>query len=761
MSYPGNPSLSTAVKDRVVSTFQQTLALYKQGRTDEVVQGCSLLLQMDPSFDPAKKLLEKARNPMSPIDVDSLLPKTADDAMQQAREAMAARDFQRVIHLTTEILTNDLMNDEARVLGDEARDKLEAAPFVDQFVKKCDQALAAGNAAAARADLEKARQLDATHPQVIRISRQLASPTPAAAPPPAPPAQSSSFIVETPSAVPGRGTAQAADFGFTFEEDAKPAAPAQGFSFDSPSTPAAPASGGGFSGFSFDSPAQPAAPAGDGLSGFSFGTPAATPSSDSPFAGGFSFDSPAAPAAPAAPSFNFDAPPAAAPGEFDFSTASMDMSPDDQKKIEQYLADGDRAFNAGEYQQAIDFWSRIFLIDVTHEQASERIERAKAKRRELEQKIEPILTAAVQAFDRNDFENARTRFAEVLRADPNNLTAQDYMDRLTESVAEGGAAAVETPYIPPTPTKMDIFADDPMSGDAPLMPPEPEEEDLDVEAPPPPTKGKAAAAAKAKAPVKAKKSTPMGLIAAIVAAVVLLGGGYFAWTRMNTTPETDPAATQGIFTRANKLANQGKYDQAISILQDIKPDDPQHDKALELIADFTQKKASASQTIDGRPAAVFFQEKLTEARAAFDAHDYVGAKRAWDQAQRARALPPDIKASYDEASQQVAKLAAAKQLFAERKYQEALTALQTLHAADPANQNVKRMVVDAHFNLGTMALQDDRIPDAMREFDEVLKIDPNDELARRSRQLADRYNNQPKDLLYRIYVKYLPLRRPA
>jgi hypothetical protein len=46
----------------------------------------------------------------------------------------------------------------------------------------------------------------------------------------------------------------------------------------------------------------------------------------------------------------------------------------------------------------------------------------------------------------------------------------------------------------------------------------------------------------------------------------------------------------------------------------------------------------------------------------------------------------------------------------------------------------------------------------MREFDEVLKTDPNDELAKRSRLLAERYSGQPKDLLYKIYVKYLPLR---
>src|SRR2546421_12174738 len=73
-TYLGNDSLSPAVKERVLSTFQQTLALYKQGRMEEVVAGCGLILRMDPQFDPAKKLLDKSRNPQLPIDVDKLGP---------------------------------------------------------------------------------------------------------------------------------------------------------------------------------------------------------------------------------------------------------------------------------------------------------------------------------------------------------------------------------------------------------------------------------------------------------------------------------------------------------------------------------------------------------------------------------------------------------------------------------------------------------------------------------------------------------------
>src|SRR5947207_3996798 len=227
-TYLGNPSLSTAVKERVSSTFQQAVSLYKLGRTDEVLAGCNLILQMDPSFDPARKLAEKTRNPSLPIDIDALIPESADDALVEARTAMAARDFQRVVNITTEILTNDLMNDEARILGDEAREKLEAAPFVEQFAKKCEQHIASGNVAAARQDLEKARALDASHPAVRRIEQMVTS-SPVAPTPPPPPAPPSggfsfdpqpSFVVDNKPAAPtGRTAAQAADFGFTFEEE--------------------------------------------------------------------------------------------------------------------------------------------------------------------------------------------------------------------------------------------------------------------------------------------------------------------------------------------------------------------------------------------------------------------------------------------------------------------------------------------------------------------------------------------------------------
>jgi tetratricopeptide (TPR) repeat protein len=714
MTYPGNASLSSAVRDRVVSTFQQTLALYHLGRTDEVAAGCTLILQMDPLFEPAKKLLEKTRNPGLPVDVDNLLPTDGRSPMQQAREAMAERDFQRVIHLTTEVLTDDLLNDEARILGDEAREKLEAGPFVEQFTRKCESSIASGNIAAAKMELEKARALDPTHPEVVRIAKSIASRD--AAPPPAD-TFAPSFVIDTPAPAPSAGTrstAQAADFGFAFEEE-KPAEVS-------------------FANFSFDSP-----------------------SPDSPFGGGFSFDAPAPTPAPA------PAPPPAsgAPAQFDFATASVETSADDQKKIAQYLSDGDRAFGAGEYQQAIDLWSRIFLIDVTNDEASERIERAKAKRRELEQKIEPLLASGIAAFERGDTARAHADLNEVLRLDPGNSGAQDYLDRLDETVP--AAAAIPPPSYGADDDKLDLgfFDDEPLPDnvEAPLMPPDP---GTATAAAPATASGKqkAAAAPKAKGPAR---KLPMTAIAAVLAVLLLGAGGWFVWTKFMSAPSEDGGASAGqsLMARASMLANSGKFDEAISLLQEIKPSDPQHDEALVMIADLRTKKNNSAQLVEGIPAAQYYDQKIAAAIAALEAHDYAGAKAAFDQAQTVKPLPAEMKAQYDSAVQQVAKLGSAKALFEERKFADAIASLQPLLEQDPENQNVRRMIVDAHFNLGAIALQEEKLPDAIREFDEVLKVNPNDELAKRSRDLASRYDGQPKDLLYRIYVKYLPLRQAA
>jgi tetratricopeptide (TPR) repeat protein len=697
-TYLGNASLSSAVKDRVLSTFQQALALYKDGRIDEVVQGCGLILRMDPMFDPAKKLLEKAKNPSAPIDVDSLIPAESEsDALREARAALASRDFQRASDLTAALLRNDFTNEEARTINDSAREKMEAAPFVDQFIRKAETFGRQGNAAAARAELEKARALDNDHPGIRQVTEQMASPAASSPASSFSSGGSPSFVVDAPQAAPpSRGAAQATDFGFTFEEE-KAAGPDLGFD-----------------GFSFDAP-SPSAPA--------------APPPASPFgSGGFSFDAPARGA-----------------GGFDFSTAPAEG--EDQRKVRQYLADGDRAAAAGDYQQAIDLWSRIFLIDVTNDEASQRIENAKVKRREIDSKVETLISAGEQAFGR-DNATARAKFNEALQLDPGNLTAHDYLERISSAVPEGAAAGFEAPQQSKS-SGRDLFDDDiPMSGSYEVLKP--------PEAVP---AAKKAVKAKQQASSKAKRGGSMGVIATIAIVLIVVAGGWYGYSKYMSKPAYDPSATQATFHQAEALAKRGRFDEAIAKLQDVKPADPQHDKALEMIADLQHKKSQAAEMINGRPAALVYDESIAAGRAAYDAHDYDTAKKAFDAAARIKPLPADVKPVYDAASEQSARLEGARSLFADQKYQDTIAKLDPMLQADPQNQSIRRMLVGAHFNLGAAALQEERVPDAIREFDEVLKNDPNDTMAKRSKELAERYSGQQKDLLYKIYVKYLPLRK--
>jgi tetratricopeptide (TPR) repeat protein len=268
-------------------------------------------------------------------------------------------------------------------------------------------------------------------------------------------------------------------------------------------------------------------------------------------------------------------------------------------------------------------------------------------------------------------------------------------------------------------------------------------------------------------PAKAVSSSPsrklpLPLIGAVIGILVLLGGGWFAWTKYQKEPEEVAApAGDAIIARATTMISVGKYDDAIKLLQDIKPNDPVHDQALLLIADIRNKRNNTAQLINGIPVEQYYTERVAAARTAFASRDYTTAKIAFDEALRVRALPPEVKEQYDASVQQVAKLTSAKSLFAERKYAEAITNLQQLLDQDPRNVAIQRLLTDAHFNNATVALQAERTADAIRELDQVLKVNPNDETAKRARELAARYDQEPKDLLYKIYVKYLPLRQPT
>jgi tetratricopeptide (TPR) repeat protein len=739
--YPGNQSLPNEVKARVLATFRQTLDLYNQAALDDVIVGCDFLLKMDPLFEPAKKLRDKAKNPSAPIDLNELMsiatggapaapppsPVSGPD-LSEARAALEGRDFQRAAEIASSVLRADMMNEEAQQIADAASARIEADPFIQQFAGKARQQLQNGDAAGARATMEKARSLDPDHPLLAEVQREINAPQPDAKPAfdpfaafGAPQSDSSfgsfqsdapgsfaagnSFVVDSSESKPAdtRGSAPASDFGFKFEEEQE------------------------------DGPTITIGHTQPGLYGFAGGS-----------------------AKEAAEATSADT--------FDFSTASVEVSQEDQKKIQDYLAHGDIAYEAQDYQKAIDVWSRVFLIDVTNDQASERIERARLKKLAIDTQIEDLAAEAAIGAEKKDRAAAKAAYQKILQLDPSNAAAIEQLALLDMAapsappppvpVAAPKAAAAAPAARPAAhPFDDNLFLDEPLGApqEEILVPPDPAtssalDDDDEEEA----------------APAKrTKTATPAGrsrmMLFGVIGLVVLLAGGFAAW-KFFAGGSSATAGADNTISRAQALAARGQYDEAIAMLLAIPPDHPNHEEALNLVAELKAKRGSTVGTIDGRPATAVFAERIQQGRDAFAASNFAAAKTAFEQASAIQPLPADAKQLYDRASEQVRRLETAENLFKSGNFVESIAAAETILQENPQNANAVDLITRAQFNLGVQALQEERLTDAIARFDQVIAVHPDDELARRAKELAVRYETTERDLLYRIFVKYLKFR---
>lgn len=796
--YPGNAALPAEVRQRVLSTFQQVAQTYMRGNTQEAAVGCEFVLRIDPEFAPARQLAAKIRNPETQLDIAGMLASLGSSGTQEeispleaAQAALEAREFAKAAELASRSLADDITNVEAQRIANEAQEKIEAEPFINQFLGSARQKLANGNRSGARADFDKARQLDPRHPSVLDFDRIFSSSEPPAEPAPADGGFGFGFD-STPGlgapasdafVPPPEGAAPAGGFDFTGAfGGSEPAQPGTDYSFgfsaeppppesepESEPTPAPPAPATDDAGFSFGFDAEPSAAASPEIPSFaSFETPSPEAASEpqqpeAPSAfGGFgepaendtsSFVAPGeqATTGPAEFGFTFEddqKPPAdsfaggfgsATPGEaqtFDFSTASVETTEEDRSRIAQILADGDAANDRGEFQEAIDIWSRIFLIDVTNESATERIEKARRVKQEAERGIESLMTDAAFAAEGGDLAGARAKYEEVLRIDPSHMPARDALDRL-----DSGAG----PIIPPPPP--DAAWDDEETAATPGFEPI---------APPSAPPARTSAASASAAPARSKKR--ISGVALAIAAVLLIGVvAAGAWWFMRPDPGATQVDSAAAIERGERLAAAGDYEGAIAALLTVPPEDANYSRAVQLLDEYRKKRAeetaAASQTTTDS-----FAQLLQRGRAAFAAGDYIAAETALTSASSVQPLPADATQMLNEAKARVQQLAPVRELFAAERWSQAAAALEPMREQDPANANVRNMLAAAHFNQGVAALREGETAAAVQAFDDALSVNPEDEMAVRSRELAAKYDRRDKDLLYQIYVKYLPLR---
>ena len=787
--YPGNPSLPQEVRDKILSTFRHTLNLFKEGRLDDCLIGCDFILKMDPRFGPARKLLEKSKNPNAEVDVGQLEALVAGTLTRQERvvaaepdrllvravESYNARDFDAAAAAAEQVLAVLPGNQDAVEILEKARRKKAAQPQVEAVKQKAFAALQAGRKDEAQRELDRMKALDLDHPAIALLEPKIrasagASPLGASSsephiafddqstmairfddlspsrPPVAPPS-----TTETWEDTPPPASRPAAAPATPSSLDSLDALSLDSLSLDMPAGFESTASSS--AGRPTGAAAAPSPPKGSpaDLWGEAPGGIAVEPLADSappeephPMAGGApsfdlggSYESIGAPAEPG---------PHLGPEPKPISEA--ESSPG-ESAITNLLKQGDEASKRGDRQQAIEIWSRIFLIDINNSDAVIRIETARQDMAEGNRKIADCLKSGREAFEAHDLTRAREMFLQVLAVDENEPTAKFYLDRIEEGLA--------TPAPTPAARPMESLASSTEAAGTAAAP----------------TAGRRAGMVRL--PFPPKIILPAALF------LVLAGGGVWYVMRQPGPKAAAPTLTtsKAQIDDANTLVREGKIEEAIAVLRKVPPTDSDYPRAKRLIDQLTKQLASPPSAAGQAPSTAGAPALGTQAAAPGEgpagassappdpAHLRESAERALTEKRYIEALKnfnlampaykgdPAFSQAMGTAAEKVTELTPAVRLFNEGEYDAAIPVLWRLLHEDRENQDARSYLLRCYYNQGVSQLQNGLFPKALQSFSEVLALDPKDADAQRHRKFAERYQKADLDLMGRIYVHHI------
>ncbi len=810
MSYPGNATLTRDMQERVISTFRQTLAAAAAGNRPEATLGCDFILRLDSLFAPARQLLERmevGEGPVSTDDLASAIGLASDEAPAATADASAAESPAATAPAAAAAATaqapdiDDLSDLDLEIgLSEPAASPPEpaapappaAAPTTPQPPPAPEEPAAsppeppapAPSPVAPPPAVDQLDDLDlgigegvgdepapAPQPPELEpppIEPPLVEPPPVEPPPVEPPPVEAPPVEPPPVAPPVDVPAaepEAAEVEPPLLEvpeipalEPEPAtAPAPPVAAE-PEPEAAPVAAEPEPAATVAAEPEPAvAPGLDELDDLdlSIGAEAEAPPAtetvaeepapvEAPPAEGAVEEAPAEAPEPAAP------PPESVEIPLGTEPAAQ-LDTESQQRIDDLLAEGQEAFGGGEYQGAIDAWSRIFLIDIDHAEANKRIEEARKLKAEADRKVEEKFHEGLAHLEGGDTDAAAAYFRAVVEMQPSHMAARDYLEKL-----EAGEV--------PVPTEISRPADaEPLDGD----PGEPglEAEGVDEEPKDKPDRGTKAVGesmvAVKKSPFKSK-----GFLAIAAAGLIaVLGGGWYLfdnWSSLfpNSSQEEPAPTAPDPVARAKGLHEQGRTSIAIAQLRRLPPDSPQYDEAAALIARWELEQAPVDLAPEGpSPQELARRDALVaEAGAAAEQREFMRTTELLAEAATVAPLKGPEVQLLARADEQLQELQNFITIFREGEWDLALRDMWLLHESDPGNRDVTRLLVDSYYNLGLRALQRKDVKVAAERFKEALALSPDDPELLRLADFAATYEIRATDLLYRIYVKYHPFR---
>lgn len=439
-------------------------------------------------------------------------------------------------------------------------------------------------------------------------------------------------------------------------------------------------------------------------------------------------------------------------------------------RIQQLLDEGQANLDRGDVQAAIDAWSRIFLIDIDHDEAARRIEKARRLKAEGDRRVEEILHDGVVAMESGDTAQARAFFEQVLSLQPGHLGARDHLDSLDAGGLDGSGPGPTTP----TSGGFEESFSAPGSSGPPLkeeilVPPSP-----DARAKPSPARS--ASGKRKPAPRRQSSRSRFVAIAAIVIAAVVLLGGFLWLNQARIFPNASgksAAQQRDVLAEARSLYEKGKPALALRLLKGIKEGDPRYAEARLLLASWekpqeqtpavSQEPTAAPVVPQGPVTAEMLgqqREELERAQKAFDQAEYLLAdswlKRA---AGHGAPLPQSAALLAAQTLGQLEPIQRQVLLFRQGEWERALPELWPLHQAQPNNRDIRRLMVDCYYNLAVRDLRRGSPATAAEKIREAAALRPDLKAVSRVKAFAETYTSREQDLLYRIFANHLEYRQ--
>mgnify|MGYP005845336675 CR=1 FL=1 len=657
--YPGNPQLPESTKFRIESSFRQAVSLYLNGNMEDCIMGCDFILKMDPQFEPAKILIEKAKNPNFETDLSQIIEKygpqeeiNVEELLIQAIELYNNREFEKTLEILTNVLLKDPNNTEAKDMFERAKEKLEIQAFVVQFAKRAKEYFEEGSIEDSLKEINKGLALDETNPELLSLKEKIDN------------------LKKEPEKIEEKK-----------EEIIQEKIEVEKITVEEPPTP-----------FIQEENQE------------------AFKLEKEPYKEEIIKPMPA-----------LEKEEIAAPGEeFEISQPTQKKQPSAQmERIESLLNEGMRSFQLGEYQEAIDIWSRIFLIDMNNEEAAKRIDEAKLKIAEEERKVEEYYNNALSLFQQGKKEEAKKIFQDILAIEPHHIGARNYLKQMEEeTIAQEPIKKVEE-----QPISLEEIL--------PEMPKKVEIEKVERK--------------------KKKILIPISVVSFVILVLVV------GWFLMEGGKEGQKQLSPDLLlTKAQGLMTEGKWEEALAELLQIKPEAKEYPQAIELMTKIKGSMANKKkETTDGRPVDVVFKEYKDKAYEAYKQKDYVLSEEYYKKAQELKPLSFEDKAYFDDVQKVLSQINSAKSYFASGNLEQAISILSPIYKEEKVLQ-AKELLILANYNLGISKLKEEKLMEAQKYFLEVLVFSPDDEEVKKHLKFIERYSQETrKDLLYQIYLKYI------